>query len=96
MFTCASFLPGNPNNENASEFCNPGIDRMIEQSLRQEAVNTQASIADWARVDRAVVDQAVMLPLINPKNVDVVSKRVGNYQYSLNGFSALLDQLWVR
>ncbi len=96
LFTCASFRPHNPVNENYSEFCNTGIDSLIKRSLHEEAVNTQASIDGWARVDRAVVDQAVIVPLVNPKVVDVVSKRVGNYQYSANGFGVLIDQLWVR
>jgi hypothetical protein len=35
------------------------------------------------------------VPLANSKVVDVLSKRVGNYQYSLSG-GLLIDQLWVR
>jgi len=35
------------------------------------------------------------VPLVNPKTVDVLSKRVGNYQYSPNGL-CVFDQLWVR
>ena len=31
-----------------------------------------------------------------PNSVNVLSKRVGNYQYSPAGFGMLLDQLWVR
>jgi YVTN family beta-propeller protein len=96
QFTCASFAPDDENNENLAEFCDPGIDRSIARALRVEAVNTPASNENWAGVDRAIVDQAVVVPLVNPKNVDVVSKRVGNYQYSANGLGALLDQLWVQ
>jgi YVTN family beta-propeller protein len=96
LFTCASFLPDNADNANYSEFCNTGIDKLIGRSLREEAVNTQASNQDWAHVDQALVDQAVVVPLVNTKIVDVVSKRVGNYQYSANGFGVLIDQLWVR
>jgi hypothetical protein len=33
--------------------------------------------------------------LVNPKVVDVLSKRVGNYQYS-PPLGMLIDQLWVR
>jgi hypothetical protein len=36
------------------------------------------------------------VPLVNPKVIDVLSKRVGNYQYSPSGLGMLLDQLWVR
>jgi hypothetical protein len=46
------------------------------------------------RIDSQIVDQAPWLPLVNPKVVDVLSKRVGNYQYNPSG--VLIDQLWVR
>ena len=35
------------------------------------------------------------MPLANPQVVDVLSKRAGDYQYSLAG-GILFDQLWVR
>jgi hypothetical protein len=49
----------------------------------------------WARIDRAVVDQAPVAPLFTLQEVDIVSSRVGNYQYQPQ-WGALLDQLWVR
>jgi hypothetical protein len=33
--------------------------------------------------------------MVNPASVEVVSKRVGNYQYNPQ-YGSLLDQLWVR
>ena len=33
-------------------------------------------------VDRRVIDLAVWLPLFNPKRIDLVSRRVGNYRWS--------------
>jgi len=45
---------------------------------------------------REVVDQAPVVPLVAWKVVDVLSKRVGNYQYSARGQGLLIDQLWVR
>jgi peptide/nickel transport system substrate-binding protein len=36
-----------------------------------------------------------MVPLLNPKQVDFVSRRVGDYQYSPQ-WGVLLDRLWVR
>ena len=35
-------------------------------------------------------------PLIVWNIVDVLSERVGNYQYSGRGQGLLIDQLWVR
>jgi peptide/nickel transport system substrate-binding protein len=48
----------------------------------------------WAQADRTVTDQA-LVPLDTPSNIDFVSARVGNYQYSFQQ-AMLWDQLWVR
>jgi YVTN family beta-propeller protein len=95
LFTCASFLPNNPVNLNAAEFCDPRIDRQIGRALTEQATNPDAARGLWERVDRQSVDQAPWVPLVNPKVVDVLSKRVGNYQYSPQ-LGMLIDQLWVR
>ena len=50
----------------------------------------------WQRVDREITDAAPWVPLIASKNVSVLSKRVGNYQYSPAAIAMLIDQLWVR
>ena len=43
-----------------------------------------------------MVDQAPLVPLIAWNAIDVLAKRVGNYQYSGRGMGLLIDQLWVR
>jgi YVTN family beta-propeller protein len=96
IFTCASFQPGTAANANNSEFCDPGIDRQIARALRLEATDPDASNRIWQQVDRETVDQGPWVPLVNPKAIDIVSKRVGNYQFSPNGYGMIFDQLWVR
>jgi YVTN family beta-propeller protein len=96
IFTCGSFVPNSPANENASEFCDPSIDRQIARASSQQATNPDAARGLWERIDRKTVDQAPWVPLVNPKVVDVLSKRVGNYQYNPSGVGMLIDQLWVR
>jgi peptide/nickel transport system substrate-binding protein len=83
-------------NLNDAQFCDPQIDRQIDDALAQQATNPDAARGLWERVDRQTVDQAPWVPLVNPKVVEVVSKRVGNYQYSPNGYGMLINQLWVR
>ena len=95
LFTCASFLPNTPVNLNASEFCDPRIDRQIGRALTEQATNPDTARGLWERVDMQAVDQGPWVPLVNPKVVDVLSKRVGDYQYSPQ-LGMLLDQLWVR
>jgi peptide/nickel transport system substrate-binding protein len=96
LFSCGSFLPGNAQNTNFAEFCDAGIDRLMEQAATEQTTNPAAGRELWERVDRAIVDQAPWVPLHNPKAIDVLSKRVGNYQYSPAGTGMLIDQLWVR
>jgi YVTN family beta-propeller protein len=95
VLTCASFVPANPANTNSAEFCDARIDREVRQALAEQATNPDAARKLWERIDRQTVDQAPWVPLVNPKVVDVLSKRVGNYQYSLVA-GVLIDQLWVR
>ena len=51
--------------------------------------------ARWHRVDREITDVSPWVPLMFSKNVNFLSKRVGNYQYSPQ-MGILIDQLWVR
>ena len=37
VFSCAAFLPGNPDNQNPSEFCDPGIDRQMQEGAGRAA-----------------------------------------------------------
>jgi len=94
LLTCASFVPG-PGNANAAGFCDPRIDREIEQAKAAQGKNPGVSRRLWERAERDTVDQAPWVPLVSPKIVDVVSKRVGNYQFNPM-WQMLIDQLWVR
>jgi YVTN family beta-propeller protein len=94
IFTCASFTP--KNNSNFSEFCRPKIDAQITQASALQTSDPQAAAKLWAKVDRDVVNQAPWVPFDNPRFIDLVSRRVGNYIYSPWLGGSLLDQLWVR
>jgi YVTN family beta-propeller protein len=95
LFACRSFIPNDPHNVNWSEFCDREAERLIDRARRLQATDETAASIMWARAERRIVDQAAALPLDNPKQVDVVSRRVGNYQFSPQ-WGVLLDQLWVR
>ena len=95
LFTCAAFQPGTPANVNSSEFCDPRIDRQVTRAVADQATDPEAAGRLWHGVDRKTVGEAPWVPLVNPKVVDVLSKRVGNYQYSPAGLGMLFDQLWV-
>jgi YVTN family beta-propeller protein len=72
-FTCAG--PGNH-----GWFCDRTIDRRIEAARTLAATNPRGAAAAWAAVDRAIVDAAAAMPMINEHLVDFVSSRLRNYQ----------------
>jgi peptide/nickel transport system substrate-binding protein len=76
-------------------FCEPEIDTMIERAARVQTEDPSASGEAWARVDRAITDQAPYVSLVNSIDVDFVSERLGNYQYNPQWW-LLLAQVWVR
>ena len=91
---CRSFTPNHASNRNLSEFCSQKVERMIDHALRLQATDPAKAGAAWAAVDRQVVDQAPTIGLLVPQGVDLVSKRVTNYQ--LNPvWGVILSQLWV-
>jgi YVTN family beta-propeller protein len=96
LFGCPGSLPGSPNTLDSSQFCDAGIDRVMRKALAEELTDPTGSRALWQRVDREITDAAPWVPLIASKNVSVLSKRVGNYQYSPAAIAMLIDQLWVR
>jgi len=93
---CSYFVPGNgPATTDGSEFCDPAVDRQISQAAVLQAVDPRAAAARWAQLDRQLTDQAVFLPTVTPNEVDLVSRRAGNYQYN-PVWGVLVDQLVVR
>lgn len=49
----------------------------------------------WEAIDRRLTDAAVWVPTVNERDVEITSRRLGNYEYSRSeGF--LADQAWVK
>jgi hypothetical protein len=91
---CAGFIPNSSRTFDDSEFCNP-LDRQIAHAESLGLTNHRKATLAWRRLDRELTDGAIWLPTITTKQTDLISSRVGNYQY--NPFwGAIIDQLWVR
>ena len=93
-FRCRSFVPNSVDNANTTGFCSRELDGRIERALRLQATDPAAAGSAWTAVDRQIVDQAPTVPLLVPQGVDLVSKRVGNYQHHPE-WGIILSQLWV-
>ena len=76
-------------------FCDPRIDAAIEKADALQAADPRAARPLWQRLDRELVDRAVVVPLVNPHWVDVVSKRVHNYE-SFPNLGLIADQVTLR
>ena len=95
LFSCEAFQPGTGANLNASEFCDRHVDRLIERARALEVTDPALASSLWSKIDHELVNEAPVVPLVNPTQVDFLSRRVGNYQFNPQ-WHMLLDQLWVR
>jgi len=95
LFGCGSFHPGSDTSINIAGFCNKAIQKQMDKAIALTAVNPTAGNALWAKIDRAVTDQAPAAVLFNPKNIDFTSKRLGNFTFS-GQYYFLVDQAWVQ
>lgn len=94
FWSCHSFVPGSTSNHNLSEFCDPQFDATVQSALADEAAKSPTAAQLWAKADRQFTDQAPIVDLVTPSQTDLVSRRVGNYQFNPQ-LGVLLDQLWV-
>lgn len=76
-------------------FCEPRLDAAIGKADTVEATDQRAARPLWERIDHELVDRAVWVPLVNPHWVDVVSKRVHNYEAFPN-LGLIADQVTLR
>jgi peptide/nickel transport system substrate-binding protein len=93
FFGCRA--PGAASSLNGAQFCDAGIDGQITRAVGLEATDPSIANSLWSRIDRELVDRAPVVPLVNPRQVDFLARRVGDYQYSPQ-WGVLLGQLWVR
>jgi peptide/nickel transport system substrate-binding protein len=94
--TCAYFVPGNGvATTDSSEFCDPGVDRLIAPAAAEQATSPAAAAPLWARLDRQLSDLAIWVPTVTPNEIDFLSSRVRDYQYN-PVWGALIDQFWIQ
>ena len=76
-------------------YCNPALDREMQEATTLELDDPGKATALWAAIDRQLTDDAVWVPTVTTRDVELTSSRLRNYQYNpVWGF--LADQSWVR
>ena len=89
VYGCAAFHPDSDSSPNISGFCDKALDASMQQALDRHDAPALAAI------DRAITDAAPAVTLFNPDYIDVVSPRLGNYQYH-ETFRWLIHRSWVK
>ncbi len=96
LLNCTGFHPGSDNSINIAGLCDKKLDSQEAVAENLELTNPAAANALWGKLDKYTMsNDAPWVPLFNPKLIDFVSKRVGNYEFSRQ-FYMLVDQLWVQ
>ena len=80
---------------NDSGFCDRKIDAEMRHAQELGTTDSRAADTQWARIDHQLTDAAAWIPYLSQKQLDFVSKRVGNFQFHPE-WLVLFDQLWVR
>jgi peptide/nickel transport system substrate-binding protein len=95
LLGCSSIHPNSNSSPNIAEFCNKGIQTQMDQAGTKSITDEPAGNALWAKVDKAVTDQAPWVAMYNPKFIDFLSTRVKGYVFSPQWYF-LLDQASVK
>jgi peptide/nickel transport system substrate-binding protein len=95
LLGCASFHPGSDTSINMSGFCDKPFDAQMKKALGLGISNPPAALKLWATIDHEATDLSPQVVLLNPRLIDFLSKRVGNYIWSAQ-FYMILDQAWVQ
>ena len=95
LLGCGTIHPNSDASPNIAAFCDQSIQKQITQAENESVSNPSAADAIWTKVDHEDTDQAPWVDLYNPKQIDFLSKRVGNYQWNPQWY-ILIDQLWVQ
>lgn len=78
-----------------ADFCDPAVDARVAAARRLQERDPAAADAEWAELDRTLTDRAAWIPYANPRDVRLVSERVGNL-VTHPVWRLALDQTWVR
>ena len=96
LLSCSEFHPASDNSINIAGFCNKALDAKMNTAETMELTNPTGANKLWGQIDQQLMaNYAPWVPLFNPKQIDFVGKRVGNYQFSRQ-FYMYVDQLWVK
>jgi peptide/nickel transport system substrate-binding protein len=95
LVSCDTLRLGTTANNNLAYYCNPKVTPIIRRAIRLGQTDPDAANKVWAEADRRVTDDAPWVAMFNPKLIDFVSTRIGNYQFNPQ-WNFLIDQAWIK
>lgn len=94
LLGCESFTPGSDSSINMAGYCNKDINKRMIAAMELAVTDEAAANKEWGAIDKAIMDEAPVAVAFTPKQVDFLSKRVKNYNFSKQ-FYMLVSQLQV-
>ena len=76
LLSCGAFQPRSAANLNLAEFCDPSINRQINQALSLQTQQPTTATTLWQKIDKDVADAAPWVPLFNSSAVEFISTRL--------------------
>jgi peptide/nickel transport system substrate-binding protein len=74
--------------------CDRDLDRAMRRASAAELRDPEQASALWARADQMIVDRAYWVPTVSSHAPELVSRRLGNYEYSPI-WDFVADQAWL-
>ncbi|MGC9269638.1 ABC transporter substrate-binding protein [Acidiphilium sp.] len=95
LLTCGAIHPGSDSSINIAGYCSKTYDKHVDAVLKTEITDPAKANQEWAAVDREATDAAPWATMFTPKQLDFVSKRVGDFVFS-DQFHMLFSKVWVK
>ncbi|NUR86543.1 MAG: ABC transporter substrate-binding protein [Nonomuraea sp.] len=92
LLSCASFREGSDASINIAGFCDKDVDTKMAAAMQKDQTGDHSA---WAAIDKELMQKSPIVPLFQPKQIDFVSSKVGNFTFHKQ-FFMLIDQLWVK
>jgi YVTN family beta-propeller protein len=93
----SSYIPsflGCTGGNNWGGYCNPAVDREMQQAQQFDLTNPPKARVAWETIDRQLTNAAAWVPFATYPEIELTSRRLHNYQYNpVWGF--LADQSWI-
>ncbi|NSZ18891.1 ABC transporter substrate-binding protein [Agrobacterium vitis] len=95
LLSCDSIHPGSDSSINIAGYCNKELDKQMQDTMALSIKDPKAADANWAKIDKAFMEQAPLAPLFTPKSVNFTSARLGNYLFNKQN-RWVISQSWVK